>query len=94
MRAFLKLNGLCQICGTNFVTASRLMRHLSDKRRPTCAKALLAGAVQPTGAEELASIRLADRRALKEARAQGHSHELAQMEATRSDGTVVGRVQM
>ena len=73
----------------------RLFRHLSDARHPKCRDALLGnpakyGTVSP---EEQEQIQLHSRLQRKIGRAQGHSHAIAQGEATTLEGRVTGRVQ-
>ena len=98
MRKFLREDGTCPACATCFRTPARLLRHLSDSRRPACARGILEafqqGRIVATHPDERARIVAQQRIGAKADWANGHSHALARGPAIKADGTVTGRVQL
>ena len=93
MRSFLNSEGVCQACGGHFHTSIRVMRHLSDARRPKCRDVLLGSVSAEFDPNEDLKLRIIERELRAKARSEGHSHPLAVGQASIGD-KYVGRVQL
>ena len=93
MRFYAPHSGICPACFTNFRHRLRLLSHLCDSRRPRCRDRCLdpSNGIVPLHVDEVAKLDLADRSARTAAAKHGHSHMIAEGEAIRADGRVVGR---
>jgi hypothetical protein len=82
---------VCVACGTDYRQRLRLIAHLSDSRRPRCRNWIVAN-TSPLSPARVCELDDEDRVARNDARAQGHTHEIARGAARRADGRIVGRV--
>ena len=93
MRYYANADGVCSHCGTCFQSRLRLLRHLTDTRRPRCAEAILgSGAVRLSDAR-VEHLDLIDTMERRRAQRQGHSHPIAIAPARIVTGQCIGRVQ-
>ena len=84
--------GECRICGTNFNSRFRLLRHLCDSRRTRCWDALRASSIEPIAEAEVSRLDDTDKVARREAKKSGHSHPIAKGAAIARDGRQIGYV--
>ena len=85
-------DGVCVACGTNFRTTLRLLDHLSDARRMQCRNVCNGGTVTKLSTELVEKLDELDSVARSAARQSGHSHVIAQLPTSSSNGRVVGRL--
>jgi len=88
---FVDGSGVCPACKSKLHTRLRVLKHLSDKRRRSCANQILSGDFAPVDADTLAKLEDDDRQAIRAARHDGHTSVPAVGQAVRSDGRRVGR---
>merc|ERR1712228_672101 len=85
-------SGVCPECHTNFQERFRVVRHLTDKRRPKCRLAVLQRCPElPAADVQMWEDR--DRERKRRARQQGSTHILATGSAITVQGKRVGHVQ-
>ena len=93
MRYYADESGICRHCNTNFVTRLRLLRHLTDSRRPVCRDAILAVSSQRLSEDLVETLDLKDREARRLAQRAGGSHPIACGPARTVAGKCIGHVQ-
>ena len=93
-RYFCSASGKCQVCATSVSSRWRLVRHLSDYRRPACRDALLRspGSFSCLSDATVRKLDDQDRLLRREARRNGHSQILLSSGPTTRAGKRVGRI--
>ena len=92
IKSFIDDSGVCPICRTNFRERYRVVRHVSDRRRPACRMQILASCPM-LASEQVAAWEARDRERLRLARRAGSTHILATGSARTAGGKRIGHVQ-
>ena len=92
INSFIGDTAICPTCHTNYVERWRLIRHLSDRRRPACHDAYMATSPPHVDMSLLMQLETSIREARKTARKKGHSHPIASGSAATRDGKAIGHV--
>ena len=89
MRLFADADGICPVCGVHLHTRLRLLKHLSDKRRPKC-RSLVAYMVPPLPLDRVELLDREDRLARAASRGVGLNYVASSSQALRADGKMTG----
>ena len=92
VRLFIDDSGACPARSMNLVERFRVIRHVTDKRRPRCRDYILAS-LDPLDSSLVQAWEDRDRARLRQARQQGSTHILASGSAHTAAGKRIGRVQ-
>ena len=89
MRFYAPASGECAVCGVKLGSRLRLLKHLSDKRRPGC-RDKIKEVTSPLPFDVVVNLDNADRLARQAARHAGSSYVPAGSQAFRVDGKLTG----
>lgn len=90
IKAFIDDSGVCPACKTDFLERHRVMRHVSDSRRPACRTQIMS--TLPVQSPELvAAWEARDNERVRLARRAGSTHILAAGQAVTAAGRRIGR---
>lgn len=95
-REFAHADAVCLVCGTQFGTRLRLLRHMCASRRSKCWDAIARNpaAFERVKPEDLVELDLADRASRRDAWRNGHSQPLASGPARTAAGKLIGNVRL
>ena len=93
MRYYANKSGIRRHCSTNFVTPLKLLRHLTDSKRPVRRDAILAVSSQRLSENLVESLGLKDRKERRHDQRAGGSHPIACGPARTVAGKCIGHVQ-
>ena len=89
MRFYAGADGVCPACGVVLHTGLRLLKHLSDRRRPRCRQQALETVI-PLANDVVEKLDADDPAARRAAKAQGFGFVASSSQATRADGKLAG----
>ena len=92
VRLFIDDSGVCPACSMNLVERYRVIRHVTDRRRPRCRDHILAS-LDPLDTSLVQTWEDRDRARLRQARQEGSTHILASGSASTAAGKRIGGVQ-